>query len=427
MNEDDTPTNPTEPPAGGQPFDSDSAFAAWQFPPAPPPAPERGRPRRSTSVAVAAGLLAMTGLGLGLSNVAWSTSSPGSSTTTALASKSSTASVAAGVDPGLVDIVTTSSLTGAEAAGTGMVLTSNGEVLTNNHVINGSTSIKVTDVGNGKTYTAKVVGYDTTSDIAVLQLENASGLQTVKLGNSSSVSAGEAVVGIGNAGGTGGTPSVAAGSVTALAQTITASDAGAGTSERLTGLIETNANIQPGDSGGPLVNASGQVVGMDTAASAGVQFQSAASTATQSYAIPINEALTIAKQIESGSASSTVHIGTTAFLGVEVQPSTAGTIGGNGGFGGFRGSGGFGVGGSSTTTASGAVIVGAVAGSPAATAGLGAGDTITSLNGHKVTSASSLSSVMTTERPGAIVRVTYLDASGTSHTVTLRTVAGPAQ
>ena len=144
--------------------------------------------------------------------------------------------IAQGVNPGLVDINTTLSYQGEQAAGTGMVLTSNGEVLTNNHVIDGATSISVTDVGNGKTYTASVVGYDRSHDIAVIQLNNASGLQTVTLGDSSNVSVGQAVVAIGNAGGTGGTPSAVGGSITALNQSITASDSGDGTSETLSGL-----------------------------------------------------------------------------------------------------------------------------------------------------------------------------------------------
>ena len=155
-----------------------------------------------------------------------------------------------------------------DALGTGIVLTSNGEILTNNHVINGATSVSVTDIGNGKTYKATVVGYDVSQDIAVLQLSGASGLTTASTGDSSSVSVGDSVVALGNAGGVGGTPWVAAGSVTALNQSITASDESSGSSERLTGLIETNADIQAGDSGGPLVNSHGQVIAMDTAASA---------------------------------------------------------------------------------------------------------------------------------------------------------------
>ncbi len=200
--------------------------------------------------------------------------------------------IASKVDPGLVDVNTTLGYQQEEAAGTGIVLTSNGVVLTNNHVIDGATSISVTDVGSHKTYTASVVGYDRTKDIAVLQLNNASGLQTATIGNSSNASVGEQVVGIGNAGGTGGTPSAAGGTVTALNQSITASDEGDGTSEQLSGLIQTNADIQPGDSGGALVNTSGQVLGVDTAASDGYSFQyNGQSTGDQGFAIPINTAL----------------------------------------------------------------------------------------------------------------------------------------
>ena len=213
------------------------------------------------------------------------------------------------------------------------MLTSTGEILTNNHVIDGATSIKVTDIGNGRTYTAKVVGYDASQDVAVIQLQNASGLTVASLGDSSTVRTGDNVVALGNAGGKGGTPSVAAGTVTALNQSITASDEGSGNSEQLTGLIETNADIQPGDSGGSLVNAYGQVIGMDTAASSGTQTQSqSGQTAEQAFAIPINEATSIAKQIAAGTTSTNVHIGATGFLGIESQPASQGS-GDSGGFG----------------------------------------------------------------------------------------------
>ncbi len=212
-----------------------------------------------------------------------------------------TAQIAAKTDPSLVDINTNLGLQGGAAAGTGQVLTSNGEILTNNHVIAGATSIKATDIGNGRTYTAKVVGYDQTKDIAVIQLQGASGLQTADLGNSSSAAVGQKVVALGNALGKGGTPSVVTGHITGLNASITAQDEGAATSENLTGLIHHNAPIQPGDSGGPLVNTYGQVVGINTAASSGFQFQSGA---TQAFAIPINEAMSIASQIVAGHSSS---------------------------------------------------------------------------------------------------------------------------
>ena len=267
----------------------------------------------------------------------------GSSGSSGSSGPSDVNAIASKVDPGLVDINTTLGYQQEQAAGTGIVLSSNGVILTNNHVIDGATSISVTDIGNHKTYTASVVGYDRTKDIAVLQLHNASGLQTATLGNSSNASVGEDVVGIGNAGGTGGTPSAVGGTVTALNQSITASDDGDGTSEQLSGLIETNADIQPGDSGGSLVNTSGDVLGMDTAASAGTSFQyNGQSSGTQGFAIPIDTALSIAKTIEAGSGSSTVHIGETAFLGVEINAQSSSSSGdsggdGGGGFGGFFG------------------------------------------------------------------------------------------
>src|ERR1700749_1147438 len=312
---------------------------------APPPPPRRTHKRGlivTGVVALAAGAAAGGLIG----------SSHGLTATTATAvSKTvlTSSEIAKRVDPALVDVVSTEGDQGAVAAGTGIVLTSNGTVLTNNHVIRGATSLKVTDVGNGRTYTAKVVGYDATKDVAVIKLQNASGLTTAALGDSSSVRTGDSVTALGNAGGKGGTPSVAAGSVTALNQSITASDEGSGVnSEQLTGLIETNADIQPGDSGGALVNSYGQVVGMNTAASSGAQVQSDSgqSAPVQAYAIPIDNAETVAKQIEAGQGSSTVHIGATAFLGIESggTSSGSGSGSGSGDSGGFGGFGGFGQG-----------------------------------------------------------------------------------
>src|SRR6185312_10213689 len=321
---------------------------------------------------------------------------------------------------------------------TGIVLTSNGTVLTNNHVIRGATSVKVTDVGNGRTYAAKVVGYDASKDVAVIQLQNASGLTTANLGDSSSVQAGDAVTALGNAGGKGGTPSVATGAVTALNQSITASDEGSGAnSEQLTGLIETNADIQPGDSGGALVNSYGQVIGMNTAASSGTQFQSESgqSAAVQAYAIPIDNAESIAKQIEAGQGSSTVHIGATAFLGIESDGSSSGSgsgsgSGDSGGFGDGSGFGSFGDGsgsgsqgdGSGTNgsgTSNGVTIAGTLSGSAAANAGLAAGDTITSVGGQAVSSTSDIQQALVKYHPGDKISVSWVDQNGQSQTASV--------
>jgi S1-C subfamily serine protease len=360
----------------------------------------RGRKRRrvllgGASLGVAA---ALAFAGLGVSNAFGAT-------------VLTTSQIAAQVNPGVVDIVSTLGYQGGTAAGTGMVLTSTGEILTNNHVIQGATSIKVTDVGNGRTYTAKVVGYDKPQDVAVLQLNGASGLKTVSL-SSTSAQTGQTVVALGNAGGKGGTPSVATGKVTAVNQAITASDASAGTSEQLTGLTRTNANIQPGDSGGPLVNTQGQVIGMNTAASSSISttgFQTQNGQAqTQAFAIPISQASSIANQIEAGTASSTVHIGASAFLGVQVTSSSAGFFGGG------------------NSAGNGATVAGVVAGSAAAQAGLTQGDQITSVAGQTITSSSDVSSVLSSHHPGDKVSISWTDSAGQSHTATVVLTTGPA-
>ena len=391
----------------------------------PPPPPRRPNHKRGLiatgAVALAAGAAAGGVLG------SLHSTSVGLATAT---SKTvlSTSQIASRVDPGLVDVVSTLGDEQATSAGTGIVLTSNGEVLTNNHVIDGATSIKVTDVGNGRTYTAKVVGYDASQDVAVIQLQNASGLTIASLGDSSTVQTGDSVVALGNAGGKGGTPSVAAGTVTALNQSITASDEGSGNSEQLTGLIQTNANIQPGDSGGSLVNSYGQVIGMDTAASSGTQLQSqSGQTAVQAYAIPINEATSIAKQIEAGSTSASAHIGATAFLGVETQPASQGSGSGFGGSGGSGDSGGFGgFGGSQGSSSTGVTIAGALSGSPAANAGLTAGDEITSVGGQSVSSAQNIAQVLVKYHPGDQISIGWVDQSGQSQTTTVTLASGPA-
>src|SRR3954451_60354 len=218
---------------------------------------------------------------------------------------------AAPIGTGVVVIETDLAYASGRAAGTGMVLTSSGEVLTNNHVIRGATAIRVVVPGTGRSYAADVVGYDVADDVAVLKLSRASNLRTVKLA-SSTVRVGQTVKAVGNAGGTGSLVS-ASGVVTGVARAITVRDE-QGSKARLTGLIETNAALRPGDSGGPLFNAAGKVVGMDTAASTGYGYQEVASN--DGYAIPIAKATSIAGRIVDGRASARIHVGATAFLGV---------------------------------------------------------------------------------------------------------------
>lgn len=330
----------------------------------------------------------------------------GGSSSSAAGSPSDVSAVAAKVAPTLVDLNMTLA-DGSSAAATGIVLTASGLVLTNNHAVEGASTIKATDLGNGRTYTATVRGYDPSEDIALIRLQGASRLASATLADSAAVSVGRPVVGIGNAGGVGGTPSAAGGRVVALGQEITASDSGSGTAERLSGLIETNADIQPGDSGGPLVNAAGQVIGMDTAASSGFSFGSLSTSQGEAFAIPIDAAADVVAQIENGQSSATVHVGATAFLGVEVARAADQR----------------GLDGSSST---GALIVGVLAGSPAARADLASGDTIVSVDGKSVKSPSGLTTLFGAYRPGKRVVIGWTDQSG-QHTSRVTLASGPAQ
>ena len=291
-------------------------------------------------------------------------------------------SMATPIGTGIVVIDTNLAYVNGAAAGTGMVLTSSGEILTNNHVIAGATTIKVVVPNTGRSYTARVLGYSRSADVAVLQLQHASNLKTVSTSGSARLTVGAAVKAVGNAGGSGSLTS-AAGTVTGLGRAITASD-DQGSSERLTGLIETNAGVEPGDSGGPLLNSSGKVIGMVTAASAGSGFQSVA--ASDAYAIPIGKALAIARQIVAGNASATVHIGEDRVPRHPVQAVDAGRYG-------------YGYG-DSPAPASGALIAGVVTGGPADSAGLGAGDVITKLGGRTVSSPTAVTAFVMTRSPG---------------------------
>ena len=473
---------------GGPQYGGPQQAGPWHTPYGPaqyyPFGPQQPSRKRGHRRLLGAGVLGLAGV-LVAGSVAWGIDQRSGGNSSQLSQQQfDAAAVAAKVTPGLVDVNTVLGLQGARAAGTGIVLSSDGEVLTNHHVVAGATSITVIDKGNGKTYTAGVVGYDATRDIAVLKLKDASGLETAKTGDSDQVKLGDQVVGIGNAGGVGGTPSFAPGQVTGLNQAITATDDNGQDPENLTGLIQTDANIQPGDSGGPLANASGEVVGVDTAGSSGNNGgqggpgQTAATTGsaatatlaasgdgsgndnpgfgpgngfgdgsgngsgngfgdgsgngsgngfgdgsgngsgdgsgngsgngngngsgttTEGYAIPINAALDIAQQIESGKATDTVHIGASALLGISVV-ATPGTTG--------------------------AVVGDVVADGKADDAGISAGDVITSFAGHAVDSPDTLSSLLNNEHPGDKVEVGWVDQSGQSHKATIELVTGPVR
>jgi S1-C subfamily serine protease len=310
--------------------------------------------------------------------------------------------IAAQVDPAVVDVNTVLSNGQGQAAGTGMVLTSSGEVVTNNHVIANATDISVQIGGTGRSHPASVLGYNVSEDVALLKVDGVSGLKTIATGN---VSVGESVVALGNALGQGGTPDAKTGSVSATGQTITVSDQSGGSQQTLSNLIQTDAALQPGDSGGPLVDAAAHVVGMDAAASSGnFRFQSGGG---EGYAIPIQTVLAVAHQIESGKGSGDTHVGERAFLGVGIRDT------------GSRGSPGGG------SASAGAVVANVQSGSPAADAGLRQGDEIISLGGKNVSSISDLTSVLAPYHPNDKVDVSWVDSSGNHHTANVTLSSAP--
>ena len=304
------------------------------------------------------------------------------------------------VDKGLVNIQSTIGYDGSAAAGSGVVLTSDGIVLTNHHVIAGSTSLSVAVAGTTTNYAADVIGYDASHDIGVIKLRNASGLATAPLGDSNTVKIGDAVVGTGNAGGANGAPIHAAGTVTGLGKSITAMDSANGASERLSNLIETDANIQPGDSGGALAK-SDTVIGIVTAGSTSGDGQGA--SGTDGFAIPINDALAIANDIRAGRASSTIHIGASAFLGISVRASSV--IG--------------------SASNDGVSVARVLPNSAASKAGLVAGDVITGIGGATVTDNTALRDLIAPHHPGDTVSITWTDVRGASHTQDVTFGSGP--
>jgi S1-C subfamily serine protease len=288
-----------------------------------------------------------------------------------------------------------------------MVISPDGLVLTNNHVINGAADLQVEIGGDGSSHSAKVLGYAVADDVALVQIKGVSHLKTVPLGDSSHIAVDDGVVAIGNALGRGGTPTVSQGTVAALDQTITAGD-DSGSTETLHGLIQIDAAIQPGDSGGPLVNADGDVVGMNTAAAATNGFRQG--TSNIAFAIPINTARAIAAQIVQGKSSSTVHIGARGIMGVSVRDvASQGQSGSRG----------------ANNTASGALVVQVQSGGPADGAGLARGDVITAVAGQTVTSVTQLNVAMDQYHPGDKVGITWFDASGDKHTANVTLIEGP--
>jgi S1-C subfamily serine protease len=306
------------------------------------------------------------------------------------------------VEPAVVDINT--EIEGSfgpigRGAGTGMLLTSTGEVLTNYHVIQGATNIEVSITGRPGTYEATVVGADIEDDVALLQVQGVSGLPTVTLADSSDVVLGQEVVAIGNALGQGGSSSVTEGTVSALERSITV----VGEDEPLTGLIQMDAPIQPGDSGGPLVDSSARVVGMITAAARGNFGQS---TSSIGFAIPSNDALGIVREIRAGNETATIIIWPTGFLGVgvlDLDSETAARLG----------------------LTSGALVRSVRPGAPAESAGITPQSVIIAIDGQHISSPDALGTAILQHDPGEQIRVTWVDRSGT-HSATVRLITNPA-
>jgi S1-C subfamily serine protease len=301
---------------------------------------------------------------------------------------------------GVVLINTVLPYDNASGAGTGMVLTASGQVLTSYHVVEGASTIKVTVAATGKTYRATVVGSDQTADVALLQLQDASGLATIKIDNDAT-SVGDKVTAVGNAGGT-GTLTAAKGTIVSLKASITTAAEGPVASETLTGMIETTADVVSGDSGGPLYDADGEAVGIDTAASSGAEING--------YATPIQRALSIVQQIRSGKESSTVQVGPAPFLGVELTDAS---------------SSGFGYPGAAMEEPSGAMVEDVVSGTAAAEAGLEAGDQITALGGHAVTSAEDVTALLADHDPGDRIKIVWIDQAGSEQAATVTLGASP--
>jgi S1-C subfamily serine protease len=409
------------------PADATAAPAADPFPPPPPPLgagdpaappppspPIWGAPittaeppsgsttgptkgRSWLAVALVAALIG-AGVGAGVTAIADHHDNAGTNVTIREVDAAPGAAVLSGgvTIPALVKLVTPAVVSidvksqGNEDQGTGMIITSNGEVVTNNHVIEiyaegGDTgSITVTEYGQAKAVPATLIGYDTTKDVALLKIDNASNLHTVTFGSSAKTEVGDAVVAIGNALGlAAGTPTVTQGIVSALGRSVTAG--GEGTeSENLQNLIQTDAAINPGNSGGPLIDTAGQVIGMNTA----VAGTSDDGTSAQNigFAIPIAQVESLLPELQKGGAATNGG----GYLGVDITTLTSA----------LRQQYGF-------TPTSGAVVLDVISGSPAAKAGLQQGDVIVGIDGTAITSAETLQSAVQKDKAGQSISVSY--------------------
>lgn len=289
------------------------------------------------------------------------------------------AQVVAAVGPSVVSIrsqIGTGSFA-ESAAGTGVIISADGEVMTNAHVVEGATTVKVTLAGESQSRDATVVGYDSAADLALLKIAGVSGLPAATLGKSSDVRVGDDVVAIGNALALKGGPTVTRGIVSALDRTLSTQEA------TMTGLIQTDASISSGNSGGPLVDATGKVIGINSAVASSGQGTAAENIG---FAIAIDNALPVLDRLRNHTAAAAM-----GYLGVTSQDPTDGSRG--------------------------AVINGVEAGSAAEKAGLKAGDLITAIDGKSIDGAAALGAAIRAHTPGTPVKITFIRSSD-EHTVT---------
>ncbi|MEV6072726.1 trypsin-like peptidase domain-containing protein [Nocardia sp. NPDC052001] len=298
------------------------------------------------------------------------------------------------VDPVLVNITAAMRPYGLGASGSGIVLTANGEVLTSHHVIKGADTVSVSDIGTGATFPATVLGYDSSADIALIALTGADGLPIARIGSSAGLRLGDQLLAIGNAGGT-GSPTSVGGAITGLDSSIVARNSADLSRKSLHGLIEVAAAVAAGQSGGALVDRYGAVVGVVTAASG--DLQATLGRGPEGYAVPIDAAMAVVRQIRSGTPTDTVHIGPTATLGIITSDAHP----------------------------AGARIDVAVYGQPAFAAGLAEGEVITAIDGRIVASTQTLKAALNLHKPDDVVRLDLTAPGGGQRTVNVTLTVGP--
>jgi len=262
-------------------------------------------------------------------------------------------------------------------AGTGMVLSADGDILTNNHVIEGAQKISVSFEGEATPREADLVGADPTRDVAIIKVRNASGLKTVTLGESSSLAVGDDVLAIGNALALVGGNTVTRGIVSALDRTVD------DPSENLQHLIQTDAAINSGNSGGPLVDARGEVIGMNTIVIRGSG--TGAPVESIGFAISIDSIKPLIEQLRAGKPPPG-----SPFIGLSTVNMTEGLKDQLG-----------------VPVDDGAVVQGVTEGSPSEQAGLRVGDVVVKFGGKEVDSATELVTAVRATDPGDKVEIEY--------------------